>query len=86
MKVYIVHGCSGHFNNQVLDVFNTYEKAVDYAIKTSRELFDEYNVPANCREVVFLEDTETVSYNGAKLAIMDKRYQIEIYVNEHEVQ
>ena len=90
MKAYIVFGCLDRENEcdrNVYGCFDSYEKAEDYAIKISREAFDECNVKPEHREYAKLTDSETVSYNGRIMVIMDKEnYVVEIYVVEMEMQ
>lgn len=90
MKVYIVYGCLDRENEcdrHVYGCFDSYEKAEDYAIKISREAFDNCRVSAKHREYAKLTDSETVSYNGQIMVIMDnENYIVEVYIDEREVQ
>lgn len=90
MKAYIVYGCLDRENEcdrHVYGCFDSYEKAEDYAIKISREAFDDCRVAPKHREYAKLTDSEAVSYHGQIMFIMDKEnYVVEIYVVEMEMQ
>lgn len=90
MKVYIVYGCLDRENEcdrHVYGCFDSYEKAEDYAIKISREAFDNCRVDPKHREYFKIRETDTTFYHNQIMVIMDKEnYVVEVYVVEQELQ
>lgn len=88
MKVYVVYGTlsrGDYCDRLIYNVFDSYEKAEDYAIKISRKAFDENRVAPKDRKYTRHEVNK--EYSNEVLSIMDiADFFVEIYVCEWEVQ
>lgn len=88
MKVYVVHGCLRNgieCDSTIYSVFDSCEKAVDYAIEKSRDAFDKQNVKPEYREFDSYGIKESDSQQCV-CAIMDiVNFDVILYVDRCDV-
>ena len=90
MKVYVVLACldrEEECDRHIYGVYETFEKAIDYAIEIGRKAFDECGVNPKYRECIILDENERKNYAKGLIAwLMDnENYMVEVYIYEMEV-